>query len=225
MQYYETRMYSIREMKEMLRTELSDDFLKYIQKAPDSIVNILLSWSDEQKTKEVIEQIKQERTVVQKAPDVGASDIEEVKQLSFQDLTDDWECEFDDAILVDDEFEEFEAPDLYEIVTSKLEVESLENPEGSAETVNPYEKLLFQYRLDVSELYIHLLESDTCPIHHTALATHQVVANYGNGKKYGMVAMGCDQCKKIFMRKLDWDDLEPRIQKKGIKYTIIEGEM
>lgn len=96
--------------------------------------------------------------------------------------------------------------------------------ENVLEGQNPYQDMDFDKRLTIDRLLAYVNDTGICPDHETTLDNKQVVIQYGDHKKYGVLLPTCKTCKKIFISTFKYQDIEDILVEKEIPYRFIKDE-
>lgn len=204
-----TKILPVSEIKKQFKWSISVDLLDYLNRCPESIKNMCLSWIEpEEKRQEVL--MKMENRRLSLIEDMESetsnlhSDIKEIKSLKPDEIIETLPQTGDINPVEDDSYNDNKYVYMEEIITE-----------------SSYETYSFDDRISVSFILFSIINSNLCPIHQSELEKMQVVAAWGNGKKYGSYFCACKKCKKLFISLDDWEELQPIYFEKHIPYKKI----
>ena len=89
---------------------------------------------------------------------------------------------------------------------------------------NPYEELDFNKRLHVKNIILHEKVGLECEIHQIPFTDIQVVTALNKGQ-YSMIVPCCPICKKLYMDKKRFNEMEMILRKKEIHYKWIPAKV
>ena len=232
-------MFYVAEIKEILKNQLSDEFIRYLNKSPGSVKNIIRKWAienDVSKENKVIlsdivgieyEEEKQANLEI----DESASTIDEYEILTTND---DLKITFvqeegviDDSL--DKDFEPIEEAIDEQLFSGDFEPEFLEEEEDddtetsidNEESDNYYENYDFKDRIATNTLIAYISSNTKCKKHDTELKPIQVVLEYDEGRKYSINLNCCSKCKKLFISKNDSEEIKDFLERKNIDYRFL----
>lgn len=91
---------------------------------------------------------------------------------------------------------------------------------------NIYEDINFEEKkkIEIRRLIIYERFDTFCQIHENKLIQKNIVVEGKKGKAHNFMAMCCTKCKRIFMKKIEYQNSKKVFDKKNIEYTWIPAE-
>jgi len=208
-----TRIYSISEIKAMIKNGETEALVGYLSSAPNKIKEYVVSLTESSSQKDVLISkvanfcdVKQQKVEEQKILDVHL-------EFSRKDLVQEMNQVISDSSGV----EQSSDIDVAE-TDDKLDIS---NENIADDKNNPYEDIDFVGRVDVNELHLWITDEDKCPLCNTEFSKAQVVTIFGRGKRYGLQTTCCNVCKRIYVSNEKIETIEPALKnKKDLIYCI-----
>lgn len=188
-----TRLYAVSEIKDILNSEIDQDFIMYMKALPDNIQNTLISWIIDDKKREAIQKELNSRIIktFSKTVTKVLIDIEE-------------------GILNEREEKSLETASVKVKMTKEIK-----------EARELYDGLTFKARMDIPVLLFIISDSQECPVHQSSLEKLQVLLpSFGGTKKYSIMVDCCKKCKRFYMTREQFLNIEPILKEKFVKYIV-----
>ncbi|WP_029319283.1 hypothetical protein [Butyrivibrio sp. AE3004] len=240
-----SRLYSIKEMREMIEGMPSVSFLRFLRDTSDSIREIAFSWVDDENTiseikskMEEIEELEAAYSEQGRIFDMGdllsvlrsyakrveldeiRKERESLEKSNVEDIQTDENQEKQDVQEVSDTSSDFER-DSRDV---EKKSEDYEYPDIDIQSIiddtNLYQSQDFGKRVNIEEFELYIWPEYYCPIHGELLEKIQVVATYGKGKKFGVIVDCCKKCKRLYVSPFEVNSIVEDIRQKKIPYII-----
>lgn len=193
-----SRLYSIKEIKEMINQEFTEDFISYLCRAPQNIINIIEIWRDD--SLESISQI------------VSEYKSNHVEEFYDKSITIEYEKYVNESTI--EEITDTNLEDTIGIALVDEPVQCVEN--------NPYEEMEFGDRLKVDKIYVNVVDELACLKDSHYIRKIQVMAKMPGGGYFSNMMDCCARCKGLLVKKEAVESKKRLFEKKHIEFEFKE---